>query len=561
MRSNTIKYGIDRSPHRALLRATGLNDSDFTKPFIGICNSYIDLIPGHVHLQELGRKLKGYVKEAGAVPFEFNTIGVDDGIAMGHLGMNYSLASRELIADSVETVAEAHCLDALICIPNCDKIVPGMLMAAARIDIPVIFVSGGPMKAGLTAAGQKVDLVSVFEGVGQFHSGNLDEDGLKDIEVNACPTCGSCSGMFTANSMNCLMEALGVALPGNGSILAVDPKRDQLFKKAALRSVEMVKENLTTSKIMTKDAFMDAFALDLAMGGSTNTILHCLAIMNELEIEFNLNDLNKVADKVPYICKVSPATKDVHMEDVDNAGGISAILNELSKIEGLLNLERPTVSGETFGEIIRDGKITDPNVIRTIENPFLKKGGLAVLFGNLAENGAVVKTAAVDEKLFKHTGKAKVYESEDDTIKAIKSYEIEAGDIVVIRNAGPKGAPGMPEMLSPTSTLMGMGLGDKVSLITDGRFSGGTRGACIGHVSPEAAAGGNIALVKNGDTIEINLEKRTLKLIVSEEELSKRRKELKAFVPRIKKGWLARYSCMVSSANTGAVLKPDWERE
>jgi dihydroxy-acid dehydratase len=561
MRSNTIKHGVDRSPHRALLRATGLNDSDFTKPFIGICNSYIDLIPGHMHLQEVGRKLKTYVREAGAVPFEFNTIGVDDGIAMGHIGMNYSLASRELIADCVETVAEAHCLDALICVPNCDKIVPGMLMAAARIDIPVIFVSGGPMKAGLTSTGEKVDLVSVFEGVGKFHSGNINEEALKDIEVNACPTCGSCSGMFTANSMNCLMEALGIALPGNGSILAIDPKRDELFRMAAKRSIEMVHENLTSSKVMTKDAFMDAFALDMAMGGSTNTILHCLAIMHELDIDFNLRDLNIIAERVPYICKVSPATKDVHMEDVDLAGGVPAILNELSKLKGLLNLDRPTVSGKPFSDMVEKGKIKDSKIIRSIENPYQKRGGLAVLFGNLAENGAVVKTAAVDEKLQKHTGKAKVYNSEDETVKAIKSNEIEAGDIVVIREVGPKGAPGMPEMLSPTSTLMGMGLGDKVSLITDGRFSGGTRGACIGHVSPEAAAGGTIALVENGDTIEIDLEKRTLNLLVSDEDLALRRKNLKKFNPKIKKGWLARYSCMVSSANTGAVLKPDWERE
>lgn len=558
MRSNTIKYGVDRSPHRALLRATGLGDSDFTKPFIGICNSYIDLIPGHVHLQELGTRLKGYVREAGAVPFEFNTIGVDDGIAMGHKGMNYSLASRELIADCVETVAEAHCLDALICVPNCDKIVPGMLMGAARIDIPVIFVSGGPMKAGVSSEGEKIDLVSVFEGLGQFHSGNMSEERLKDIEVNACPTCGSCSGMFTANSMNCLMEALGLALPGNGSILAIDPKRDELLKTAASRAVEMVHENLTVSRVLTKEAFMDAFALDMAMGGSTNTILHCLAIMNELDIDFNLKDLNKISERVPYICKVAPATKNVHMEDVDRAGGVPAILNELSKIEGLLNYDRPTVSGKSFFDMIKDSNIKDKEVIRSVDSPFRKSGGLAVLYGNLAEDGSVVKTAAVDEKLYKHLGKAKVYNSEDDTVHAIKNFEVQAGDIVVIREVGPKGAPGMPEMLSPTSALMGMGLGDKVSLITDGRFSGGTRGSCIGHVSPEAAAGGNIALVENGDMIEIDLEAKTLNLLVPEDELNERRKKMESFTPKITKGWLARYCKLVGSANTGAVLSTDW---
>ena len=554
MRSDTIKKGLERSPHRSLLKATGVTDDDFQKPFIGICNSYIDLIPGHVHLQEFGRKVKQSVKNAGAVPFEFNTIGVDDGIAMGHKGMNYSLASRELIADCVETVVEAHCLDAIVCIPNCDKIVPGMLMGAARVNVPVIFISGGPMKAGKLSSGEKVDLVSVFEGVGKVKSGLMNEAMLKEVEDNACPTCGSCSGMFTANSMNCLTEALGLSLPGNGSVLAVDPARDELIAKVGDAIMGMVEQQLTPRKILTKETFLNAFALDLAMGGSTNTILHCLAIAHEVDVKFDLNELNLLAEKVPYLCKVSPATKDVHMEDVDRAGGVSAILTELAKLPNVLKLDRPTITGKTLGENIADKEVKDRSVIRSVENPYSETGGLAVLFGNLAPEGAVVKTAAVSPKLKKHTGPAVVFNSESEVLDALNAKQINAGDIVVIRYCGPKGGPGMPEMLAPTSTLMGMDLGDKVSLITDGRFSGGTRGSCIGHVSPEAAERGPIAAVCSGDIIEIDLNKRTLHVFLSDEEINARLNALPEFQSKVKKGWLARYSKLVTSAHTGGVL-------
>jgi len=556
MRSDLIKKGFDKAPHRSLLKATGVikSDEDFNKPFIGICNSYIDLIPGHVHLQEFGKVVKDAVREAGGVPFEFNTIGVDDGIAMGHLGMRYSLASRELIADCVETVVEAHRLDGMVCIPNCDKIVPGMLMAAVRIDIPTIFVSGGPMKAGRTPGGEKVDLISVFEGVGKFQAGTIDEKKLKEYEDFACPTCGSCSGMFTANSMNCLMEALGLALPGNGSILAVAPERKELAVKAAKQIMTLVEKDLKPSKILSRESFMNAFALDMAMGGSTNTVLHALAIANEAKIDFDLKILNDLSDRIPYICKVSPATKNVHMEDVDRAGGISAILNEISKI-GVLDLSRPTVTGKTLGENISGSKILDRTVIRTVEDPYSKTGGLSILFGNLAPDGSVIKAGAVEEKMKVFSGPAKIFESQEEAVERILKREVKAGDVVVIRYEGPKGGPGMPEMLSPTSVIMGLGLGDKVALITDGRFSGGTRGACIGHISPEAAEGGPIAALKDGDIIKIDIPNRTLNVELSNEEIAKRLNALPPFEPKIKRGYLARYSKMVSSASTGAILK------
>ena len=557
MRSDTVKLGFDKAPHRSLLKATGviLSDEDFKKPFIGICNSYIDLIPGHVHLQEFGKIIKQAVRDAGGVPFEFNTIGVDDGIAMGHLGMRYSLPSRELIADCVETVVEAHCLDGMVCIPNCDKIVPGMLMAAARINVPTIFISGGPMKAGKTSKGVKVDLVSAFEAVGQFALGNINETELKDDEDNACPTCGSCSGMFTANSMNCLMEALGLALPGNGSILAVDPRRHELAKEAGKRIIQLVKEDLKPRDILTRETFLNAYALDMAMGGSTNTILHTLAIAQEAEVDFDLEELNRLADKTPYICKVSPASKDVHMEDVELAGGISAILMELSKKPGVLDLSRPTVSGKTLGENIVGTVNKNPNVIRTVENPFSHQGGLSVLYGNIAPEGSIVKTAAVDPKMLVHSGPAKVFHSQDEALKAIYGKQIVAGDVVVIKYEGPKGGPGMPEMLAPTSAIMGMGLGDKVALLTDGRFSGGTRGSCIGHVSPEAASGGPIAAVQNGDIINIDIPNKKLNVELSDEEIRIRLSQLPEFEPKIKKGYLGRYAKMVTSANTGAVVR------
>ena len=557
MRSDEIKKGFERAPHRSLLKATGLieSDDDFQKPFIGVANSYIDLIPGHVHLQKFGKVAKDAIRSAGGVPFEFNTIGVDDGIAMGHIGMRYSLASRELIADSVETVAEAHRLDGLICISNCDKIVPGMLMAALRVNIPTIFISGGPMKAGVDKKGNKIDLVSVFEGVGKYKAGTINDEELNDLEDNGCPTCGSCSGMFTANSMNCLMEALGLALPGNGTILAVDPERLELVKKAGLAIVKLVEKDLKPRDIVNKNSLINAFVLDMAMGGSTNTVLHTIAASVEAGIEFDLKELNNLSRKTPYLCKVSPAVPDVHMEDVFNAGGISVILRELSFVDNLLDLNRPTVTMNTLGENISKSVNKNKNVIRTVENAFSNQGGLAVLFGNIAPEGSIVKTAAVNSVMLKHRGPARIYESQEDAVKGIMNGDIQAGDVVVIRYEGPKGGPGMPEMLSPTSAIMGMGLGSKVALITDGRFSGGTRGACIGHISPEAASGGPIAVIQNGDFIKIDINERSINLEISKKEINNRLACLSEFELKIKKGYLGRYARMVTSANRGAVLE------
>ena len=557
MRSNEVKKGFDRAPHRSLLRATGQiqNDDDFSKPFIGIANSYIDLIPGHVHLKDFGPIAKSAVRESGGVPFEFNTIGVDDGIAMGHIGMRYSLPSREIIADSIETVAESHRLDGLICISNCDKIVPGMLMGSLRVNIPTIFVSGGAMKAGVDSKGEKVDLISVFEGVGKHEAGKIDEKDLYDLEKNGCPTCGSCSGMFTANSMNCLMEALGLALPGNGTILAIDPKRLDLVRKAGKEIMKLVSSDLKPRDIVNENSILNAFVLDMAMGGSTNTVLHTLAAANEAGLDFKLEKINDLSKKTPYICKVSPATPDVHIEDVYNAGGISAILKELSKREGLLDLSRPSVTGKTLGENIYNAKNSDTKVIRTVTKPFSKEGGLAILYGNIAPEGSIVKTGAVNEKMLIHKGPARVYDSQEDAILAIKSNQIKDGDVVVIRYEGPKGGPGMPEMLAPTSTIMGMGLGNKVALITDGRFSGGTRGACVGHISPEAASDGPIAVLRNGDNIIINIPERSINVDLPEKEIKSRKESLEPFKPKILSGYLNRYARMVTSANTGAILK------
>ena len=556
MRSDLIKKGFERAPHRSLLRATGQikDDKDFDRPFIGVANSYIDLIPGHVHLQQFGNIAKKAVRDAGGVPFEFNTIGVDDGIAMGHIGMRYSLASRELIADSVETVAESHRLDGLICISNCDKIVPGMLMAALRINIPTVFVSGGPMEAGTNKKGEKVDLVSVFEGVGKYKTGEIDDDDLKDLEENGCPTCGSCSGMFTANSMNCLLEVLGLALPGNGTILATDPSRLELVKKAGKIIVDLIDRDLKPRDIVNNDTILNAFALDMAMGGSTNTVLHTLAAAIEAGLSFELKEINELSRKTPYLCKVSPATPNVHMEDVLNAGGISAILMELSKKEGLLQLDRPTVTGMTLGESIAEAKNYNPEIIRSIDNPFSKEGGLAVLFGNIAPNGSIVKTAAVNKEMLVHMGPARIYESQDDAMKGILDGEVCEGDVIVIRYEGPKGGPGMPEMLGPTSAIMGMGLGSKVALITDGRFSGGTRGACVGHISPEAAAAGPISIIEPGDMIKIDIHARSINLMIEKSEIDERMAKLPEFQPKISSGYLGRYARMVSSADTGAVL-------
>jgi dihydroxy-acid dehydratase len=554
--SDTIKKGVIRAPHRSLLRATGVvqSEADFDKPFIAICNSFVQIIPGHAHLDVVGRKVREAVRAAGGVPFEFNTIGVDDGIAMGHVGMKYSLASRELIADCVETMLRAHCFDGVVCIPNCDKIVPGMMMAAARVNIPAIFVSGGPMKAGKTKSGEAIDLATVFEAVGQVSARKMSLDQLQEIEGLACPTCGSCSGMFTANSMNCLCEALGLALPGNGSILATDPKRDELFAEAGRRIVDLVKRNIRPRDILTPAAFENAFALDVAMGGSTNTVLHTLAVAIEAGTPFDLKHLNEVSARVPYLCKVAPAGK-YHMEDVDRAGGISAILKTLTGKAGILHTECITVTGKTLGENIASATVTDSDVIRPLDNPYSERGGLAVLFGNLAPAGAVLKTGAVAPSMHKFTGPAVIFESEESAAQGVLEGKVKSGDVVVIRYEGPRGGPGMQEMLAPTANIMGRGLGESVALITDGRFSGATRGACIGHVSPEAAAGGPIALVHPGDLIEIDIPNRTLNLKVPDAELAKRQAAWKRPPAKINHGYLARYAAQVTSADTGAVLK------
>ncbi len=559
MRSDTIKKGPERAPHRALLKATGVTDADMGKPFIGIANSYIDIVPGHVHLKEFGDLVKEAVREAGGVPFIFNTIGVDDGIAMGHIGMRYSLPSRELIADCVESVIEAHQLDAMICIPNCDKITPGMLMAAVRINVPTIFVSGGPMAAGRLKSGQRADLITVFEGVGAHSRGAMSDEELKELEDNACPTCGSCSGMFTANSMNCLCEALGLALPWNGTALAKSEERVALAKAAAKRIVEMaMNHGPKPREVVTRESLDNAFALDIAMGGSTNTVLHTLAIANEAGVDYPLERINELSAKVPYICKVSPATPNVHIEDVHQAGGIMAILKELSAKEGTLHPDCMTVSGKTLGELYSKAENRNPEVIRTVENAFTATGGLAMLFGNLAPNGAVLKVGAVDPSVQVFRGKAIIFESQEEALIGIFGGKVEAGHVVVIRYEGPKGGPGMPEMLSPTSAIVGMGLGKDVALITDGRFSGGTRGICLGHISPEAAEGGPIAFLKDGDPITIDIPGRTISVEISEAELLDRAAGWRRPEPKVKSGWLGRYARMVTSANTGAILKlPD----
>jgi dihydroxy-acid dehydratase len=554
MRSDLIKRGVDRAPHRGLLKACGLRDEDMDKPFIGVVNSFVEIIPGHVHLQDFGKIAKEAIREAGAVPFEFNTIGVDDGIAMGHIGMRYSLPSRELIADSIEVMAMAHQFDGLLFITNCDKIVPGMLMAAVRLDIPSIVVSGGPMLAGRDPDGNPIDLISIFEGVGAFKAGLITEEDLKLLEDLACPGYGSCAGLFTANSMNCACEALGISLPGNGTIPAVSERRRELVRAAGRKIVELVKASLKPRDIITREAIDNAFALDMAMGGSTNTILHLMALASEAGIDYPLSRINEIAQRIPHICKVSPASK-VHMEDVDRAGGVSAILKEISKIDGALALDRITVTLRTLGENIADARIEDPEVIRPVENPYSQKGGLAVLFGNLAPEGAVLKTGAVDPDIKGHRGPAVVFDSEKEALDGISNGRVKAGDVVVIRYEGPKGGPGMPEMLSPTSMIAGMGLGRSVALITDGRFSGGTRGICIGHISPEAADGGPIALIRDGDLISIDIEAGRIDVEITEEEMKRRREEWRPPEPKIKGGYLERYAFFVSSASKGAVMR------
>jgi dihydroxy-acid dehydratase len=555
MRSDMIKKGFDRAPHRSLLRAAGVKEEDFGKPFIAVCNSYIDIVPGHVHLQEFGKLVKEAIREAGGVPFEFNTIGVDDGIAMGHIGMRYSLASREIIADSVETVVNAHWFDGMVCIPNCDKITPGMMMGALRVNIPTIFVSGGPMKAGKTSDGRSISLSSVFEGVGAFQAGKIDEKGLQELEAYGCPTCGSCSGMFTANSMNCLAEGLGLALPGNGTILAVAPERRDFVKQSARQLMELIKADIKPRDIVTMDAIDNAFALDMAMGGSTNTVLHTLALAREAGFEYPISRINEVAERVPHLAKIAPAS-DYHIEDVHLAGGVSAIINELLKKPDALKGDCITVTGKTLRENVAGCEILNTDVIHTLDNPHSERGGLAVLFGNIAPEGAIIKVGAVDKSVGGyHKGPAICFDSQDDALAGIAGGKIKEGHVVVIRYEGPKGGPGMPEMLAPTSQIVGMGLGAKVGLITDGRFSGASRGISIGHVSPEAAEGGPIAFVRDGDIIELDMNNRSMNVLISDEEMEKRRAEWQGFEPKITRGYLARYSHLVTNASMGGVMK------
>ncbi|MBL7106409.1 MAG: dihydroxy-acid dehydratase [Phycisphaerae bacterium] len=554
MRSDAVKKGFQRAPHRGLLHACGVSDQDMNKPFIGIVNSFCEIVPGHVKLNETAKIVKDAVRATGGVPFEFNTIAICDGIAMGHSGMKYSLASREIIADSVETMAKAHRFDGLVCIPNCDKIIPGMLMASVRLNIPTIFVSGGPMAAGKTKDGKTVDLISIFEGVAEFNAGKITEEQLNELEHTGCPSWGSCSGMFTANSMNCLCEAIGMALPGNGTILAIDPKRKDLYQAAAKQIMTLIEKDIKPLDIISEKSIDNAFILDMAMGGSTNTVLHTLALANEAGIEYDLERINKLSHKCPNICKVSPSSK-WHMEDVDRAGGISAIIKEISKIDGLINGDCLTVTTKTLAENVADAKIQDPEVIHSIENPYSTSGGLTILTGNLAPNGAVVKSAGVAAPMLTHTGPAVIFESQDDACEGILAGKVKAGDVVVIRYEGPKGGPGMQEMLSPTSYIMGAGLGESVALITDGRFSGGTRGACIGHVSPEAAVGGPIGMLNEGDIIEIDIPNSKLDVKLTDAELAERKASWKPQEPKIKTGYLAKYAKMATSADTGAVLK------
>ncbi|MFP7333668.1 dihydroxy-acid dehydratase [Shouchella clausii] len=553
MRSNMIKKGIDRAPHRSLLRAAGVKEEDMDKPFIGVCNSYIDIIPGHMHLNKFAEVAKEAIIEAGGIPFEFNTIGVDDGIAMGHIGMRYSLPSREIICDAAETVINAHWFDGVFYIPNCDKITPGMLMAAVRTNVPAVFVSGGPMEAGRTKDGKSLSLVSVFEGVGAFSSGKMTREELLEIEQLACPTCGSCSGMFTANSMNSLMEMLGLALPGNGTLVATSTERHNLIKDAAKHLINLIEKDIRPRDIVTEETIDDAFALDMAMGGSTNTVLHTLAIANEAEIDYDLTRINEVAERVPYLCKISPAS-DYSMDDVHKAGGVAAIMKELIEM-GAVKGDRITITGKSLYENVAHAQITNTDVIRTKETAYSPVGGLSILYGNLAPDGAVIKVGAVDPSIKTFTGEAIVFNSQEEAQEQINNGVVKEGQVVVIRYEGPKGGPGMPEMLAPTSAIQGRGLGTKVALITDGRFSGASRGISIGHISPEAAEGGPIAFVENGDIIKIDLIDRTIEWEISDEELAKRREGWTEPEPKVKKGYLARYSKLVTSANTGGVMK------
>lgn len=554
-RSDQITVGVDRAPGRSLLYATGKvkNPEDMKKPFIAICNSYIEIVPGHVHLRELADIAKEEIRKAGGIPFEFNTIGVDDGIAMGHIGMRYSLPSREIIADAAETVINAHWFDGVLYMPNCDKITPGMLMASLRTNVPAAFVSGGPMKAGLDPNGKAATLSTVFEAVGAFKDGKMSKDDFLELEQNACPSCGSCAGMYTANSMNSLMEAIGMALPYNGTALAVSDQRKELVRAAARQVMENVKNNLKPRDIITKDAIDDAFALDMAMGGSTNTVLHGLAIAHEAGIKYSEEDINVIAKRTPHLAKIAPSSSYT-MEQVHEAGGIPAIMNELIDKGGILHPDRITVTGKTIRENVAGSHTKDPEIIRETDNPYSEEGGLSILYGNVAKDGSVIKVAGVDDDIHKFVGKAICFDSHDDAVAGIDDGSVKKGHVVVIRYEGPKGGPGMPEMLNPTSNIIGRGLGRDVALITDGRFSGATHGICIGHVSPEAASGGEIALIHDGDTITIDLTNRTLNVDLTPEEMVARRGELKPFKPKVRYGYLARYQYLVTSANTGGVM-------
>ena len=552
MRSDLMKKGLERAPHRSLCKAMGYTDEELAQPLIGVANSFNEIIPGHIHLNDIVKAVKSGIMFAGGTPIEFGTIGVCDGIAMHHTGMNYSLASRELIADSIEIMAMAHPFDGLVLVTNCDKITPGMLMAAMRLNIPALLISGGPMLTG-RSRGKQTDVITVFEAVGKVQTGKMTEEELRDLEDKACPGSGSCAGMFTANTMNCLTEALGMGLPGNGTIPAVDARRRRLAKMAGRKIMELVEQNIKPRDIASMDAFRNAIAVDMALGGSTNTVLHLPAIAREAQLDLDLDLFNELSTKTPNLCSISPSGSD-HLEDLDAAGGVPAVMAELSR-QGLINKDVLTATGKTMGENLTGVTVADPEVIRPLEKPYHKEGGIAILKGNLAPDGAVVKQAAVAETMLVNRGTARVFNSEEEAVKAIMDNRIKPGDIVVIRYEGPRGGPGMREMLTPTAIIAGMGLDKDVALITDGRFSGGTRGAAIGHISPEAMEGGPIALVEDGDTIEIDIPAKQLSLAVSEEELDKRKKQWVAPEPKIKHGYAYRYSQMVTSASTGAVCR------
>ena len=553
MKSDNAKKGIGRAPNRSLMYALGLTEEEMSRPLIGVVCSYNEIVPGHMDLDKIAEAVKAGVRAAGGTPIEFPAIAVCDGIAMGHIGMKYSLVTRDLIADSTEAMAVAHQFDGLVMIPNCDKNVPGLLMAAARVNVPTIFVSGGPMLAGRLRNGERTCLSHMFEAVGSFYAGTLDEDGVREYEEHACPSCGSCSGMYTANSMNCLTEAIGMGLPGNGTIPAPLSARRRLAKEAGFKIMELVEKDIRPSQILTPAAFRNAETMDMALGCSTNTMLHLPAIAHEAGVEIDLNRVNQISQNTPNLCHLAPAG-NTYMEDLDRAGGVYAVMTELAKRD-LLDLDVMTVTGKTMRENLDGVRNLDPQTIRPIDDPYMEEGGIAVLYGNLAKDGCVVKQSAVDPAMLKHSGPARVFDSEEEAIEAIYAKQINPGDVVVIRYEGPKGGPGMREMLNPTSAIAGMGLGAEVALVTDGRFSGATRGAAIGHVSPEAAAGGTIGLVEEGDIITVDIPNRAITLEVGDDELARRREDWVCPEPKVKTGYLARYAKLVSSADKGAILQ------